>query len=156
MACAVIRPSRLLAAAFALAHTAAAATVFPLEMPFEWKAALLAAVLASLVRCVGRHARLRGRRAIVELEIKDRETATITLRSGERLDARILGTSCVTPMLTTINLKAQGHRIAKHVLLVADSVAPEDFRKVRVLLRWARPESPGSRQGPDSPAARAG
>jgi hypothetical protein len=48
-----------------------------------------------------------------------------------------------------LNLRVEGSRFAQHVLLVRDNLDPEDFRKIRVLLRWARPkplepDKPGS------------
>jgi hypothetical protein len=135
-----LRPSRLLAAGLVLAHTAAAATVFPLEVDVTWKALLAAAILASLVRGLHRHALLRSSGSIVELEIHDREYACVRTLGGEWREARILGTTCVTPALTAINLKVNARRTATHALLVRDNVNPEDFRKIRVLLRWAQPK----------------
>ena len=145
-----LRPSRLLATVLVLAHAAAVATVFPLQIPLEWKAALLVAIATSLVRSLRRDALLRSPHAIVELEVSNRERASMRTRSGEWRSARILGTSCVTSVLTTLNLRVEGFRTTRHVLLVGDNVDPEDFRKIRVLLRWARADE---RDAEDPPRA---
>jgi toxin CptA len=134
-----LKPSRLLTAVLTLVHCATAATVFPLDLGFEAKAALIATVLVSLAYALYRHAVLRSRRSIVELEIRDRENAAIRTRREDWRGARILPTSCVTPSLTVLNLRVGGGRFPQHVLLVSDNIDREDFRRIRVLLRWARP-----------------
>src|SRR5687768_275067 len=133
-----LRPSRLLATVFACVHLAAAATLHPLAMPLELKTGLVAIVAASLACALRRYAYLRARLSIVELQISDRERAAVRMREGDWVDAEILGTSCVTPLLTAINLRVQGFLVPKHVLLVRDNVNEHDFRGIRVLLRWAR------------------
>jgi toxin CptA len=47
-----------------------------------------------------------------------------------------LGTTYVTPYLTVLNLRGHGERGARHVTLLPDSLHAEDFRKLRVWLRW--------------------
>jgi toxin CptA len=135
-----LKRSRLLAVSLTLTHCAAAATVFPLDAGIQAKAALIASVIVSLVRVLYRHALLRSPRSVVELEIHDQEKAAIRTRRTAWRDARILSTSCVTPSLTVLNLRTEDTRPAQHVLLVRDNVDEEAFRRIRVLLRWARPE----------------
>jgi toxin CptA len=144
-----LRPSRLLGAVLVLTHAAAVAILFPLQITPEWKGPLLAAIAASLAHALRRCALLRSGDAIVEIEVSDRERASICTRSGDWHPARILGTSCVTPALTAINLRVEGLRMPRHVLLVRDNVDAEDFRKVRVLLRWARAHDDEPEQAAD-------
>jgi toxin CptA len=133
-----LRPSATLCALFIVAHVAAAATLIPLDVALEWKLALVAAVVVSLIRSLLHHAFRRGADAIVEVQVDDKERGSIRTRTGVWLDARILGTTCVTPALTAIDLRVDGMRTPRHVLLVRDNVDAGDFRKIRVLLRWAR------------------
>jgi hypothetical protein len=44
-------------------------------------------------------------------------------------------------MLTVINLREAEHKLAQHVIIVPHNIDPEDFRKLRVILRWSRPRS---------------
>jgi toxin CptA len=134
-----LKPSRYLAATFAVVHLAAGATLVPLDVPLGVKLVLMVLVAASLAHALWRHALLRGSRAVTAVEITDNATAAALDRSAEWRDVRILGTSYVTPWLTVLNL-AQAGRRPRHVLIVADNVDAEDFRKARVLLRWRRPE----------------
>lgn len=136
-----LKPSRLLSTIFTLAHCAAGATVFPLDVSVELKTALLAVILVSLAHSIHRDALLRSRHSIVELELYDKERAAIKLAGSDWQDARILSTSCVTPSLTVLNLRIERGRVARHVLLVRDNMNAEDFRRIRVRLRWARPKA---------------
>lgn len=140
-----LSPSCLLTATLTLVHCAAAATVFPLDVRPEYQATLITLVIASLGHALYHYALLRSSRSIIELEIHDREKAAIKTQGTDWRDARILCTSCVTPSLTVLNLRIARSRFARHVLLVRDNVNSDEFRTIRVLLRWARPRGePGS------------
>ena len=133
-----LRPSRLLASAFIAAHVAAGALVFPLQIDIRVQAFLWALVAASLSHALARHALLRTRNALVSGLIRDAGNATVTLRDGTELAMEILGTTYVTPMLTVLNLRAQDEHFARHVLFAPDNIDREDYRKLRVVLKWAR------------------
>ena len=139
-----LKPSRLLGVTLTVVHLAAAATVFPLDSPVATKVVLIGVIVASLAHALRRHALLRSLRSILDLEVHDREHAAIRDRTRDWRDARILCTSCVTPSLTVLNMKVDGSRLAQHVLLVRDNIDAEDYRKIRVLLRWARPKQDGA------------
>jgi toxin CptA len=147
-----LHPSRLLAASLLLVHLAAATTVLPLDVSPELKTSLLALVAASFAHTLRLHALLRSRHSIVELEIHDSERAAVRIRMAEWCDAKILGTSCVTPSLTTLNMRVIGSRTARHVMLLPDNVDPEEFRKIRVVLRWSRPKRGSAVDAENEPA----
>ena len=136
---ATLKPSRTIAVALVLAHALAATTVMPLELSLSAKAALILVLGLSMFHAIYRHALLRTTRAVVAIEVKDQCTAVVEGRDGSWRDARILGSTYVTPRLTVINLKVSGERLARHVVLVPDNVDAADFRNLRVLLRWLRP-----------------
>jgi toxin CptA len=138
-----IRPSRLLTALVLLSHVTAGALVILLQVGIEWKTAMAAAIVASLAGSLWRYAFLRAGGSIVEVRVDHREGGAVRMRTGGWRGADILGTSCVTPILTAINLRVEGSRTPRHVLLVRDNVDAEDFRRIRVLLRWARPKPNG-------------
>jgi toxin CptA len=78
-------------------------------------------------------------RAVLAVEVIDQETAALQESNGDCLAARILGTSYVTATLTVLNLRVAGEWLPRHVLLVRDNVDEQEFRRLRVLLRWKRP-----------------
>lgn len=57
-------------------------------------------------------------------------------RTGEWHDAALLGSSFVSPNLTVLNLKPVNGRLVKHLAVLPDAVSAEDFRRLRVWLKW--------------------
>ena len=136
-----LTPSRQLALVFVFAHLATAATLLPLDIESGLRLLLNAAILASLAHSVWRHALLRGSHSSVEIEIANRGAGAVRDRNGEWHEVDILGTSYVTPWLTVLNVRLRLSGRPRHILLVPDSIGADDFRHVRVLLKWARPNS---------------
>ena len=132
-----LKRSYYLSSVLVLAHLAAAATLIPVELAPEAKFALVLAVAVSLVHAFRRYAFLLSRHSIVAIELKDRESAAAQLKSGVWCAARVLGSSYVSPLLTVLNLRIDGCRLARHALIVPDNVTADDFRRLRVILRWA-------------------
>lgn len=132
-----LRRSGILALAFAIAHVATAALVFPLQIHIALKVVFCTLIAASLVHALARHALLVTRNAVVSASITRRD-AKISLRDGSHIDAVLLDTTYVTPLLAVLNLSIPGERFCRHVILVRDNVPEEDFRRLRVALKWAR------------------
>ena len=130
--------SRILAVALTAVHAIALGAVLPLDLDLALRAALGAALAASLAHSLCRHAFLLTPNAVVALEVKDGETCRAQRRNGEAHDAQILGTTYVTPWLTVLNLRPEGRRLARHVLVVPDNIERDLFRQLRVVLRWQR------------------
>ena len=133
-----LRPSRYLTLAFAASHVTAAALVIPLQIPLTMKLLLWTLIVASLAYALLRHALLRTGNAIANVSLQDGATAFVTLRNGTALETQILETSYVTPALTVLNLRVANERLARHVLFVPDNINQEDYRRLRVILKWAR------------------
>jgi len=133
-----LKPSPSLAIVFAGAHFIAAISVVQLELPSPVKAGVALAVIISLCRSLWCHAWLRGPTSIVSFELPDADSIVVRLHDGGCSSGRVLGTTVVTPLLTVINVRLQALRFARHVLLVPDNLDGDDFRAVRVLLKWGR------------------
>lgn len=136
-----LRPSRRLAAILIVAHAATGGLLLALPLPSWLTAAVSVMLLASAVWGVHRYALLRGPGAITVLAFSDRETIRLTLRDGSTHDGHVLGSSTVGTTLTILNIALAGKRLPVHVVLLADSLAAEDFRRLRVWLLWGpRPQ----------------
>ncbi len=142
-----LRPSRRLAAILILAHAATGGLLLALPLPSWLTAAASLMLLASAVWCVHRYAMLRGPGAITALAFSDRETIRLTLRDGSTHTGHVLGSSTVGTTLAILNIALAGKRLPVHVVLLGDSLAAEDFRRLRVWLRW------GPRPQDEEPAA---
>ena len=60
-------------------------------------------------------------------------------RRGEWSDFDVAGSSYVTSALTVLNLRATDSHRMQNVVLLPDSMAADDFRRLRAWLRW-RPQ----------------
>lgn len=92
-------------------------------------------ILASLAYYLLRDAWLRLGTSCVGLAT-DAEGVEIILRDGRRLPGVILNDSLVTPALVVLNVRPQGARGIRSVLILPDSVDAESFRQLRVWLKW--------------------
>ena len=137
---AALRPSRYLGAVLTCVHICASAILLPLELGAEAKLILAVAIAVSLAHSVWRYALLKSRGAVVSIALSDRASGSVQLKDGSWRSARILGTTYVSPLLTVVNVRMAGHRTARHVVIVPDNIDPEDFRKLRVILKWAYPK----------------
>ena len=130
-----LRPSWILAAILAVAHGAAIAAVVVVEMPLWLTFVVMVALIANLSLEL-RHASLRMPDAVVAIEISSGNVLSIQTRRGEWLEYEVLGNTYVLSFLTILNLKQTDSGASKRIVILPDSIAAEDFRKLRVWLRW--------------------
>lgn len=144
-----LRPSHRLAVILIVAHAATGGLLLalPLPLPSWLTAAVSVLLLASVIWCVRRYALLLGPGAITALAFSDRETVGLTLRDGSTHAGHVLGSSTIGTTLAILNIALAGRRLPVHVVLLGDSLAAEDFRRLRVWLRW------GPRPQDEEPAA---
>ncbi len=135
-----INPSPRLAIVLCIVHVAAAAAIWVAPVPAWLKAGLTIAIATSLVWSLSRKVALHAAEAIVALEVTDAGGVSFQTRSGTWHECELLGSSYISPRLTILNLKPQGARWTRHVLLVPDNVDARDFRRLRTWLRWALPQ----------------
>jgi toxin CptA len=133
-----LRPSRNLAWLLGLAHLAAAGAVAVLELPLWLAIALVLSLAAHGVTQVARLALLRGADSVVAVEAGRASGVPFRQRDGAWHEGRLVGSSYVAPGLTVLNLKLAGARRLRHVVILPDAVDAEDFRRLRVWLRWSR------------------
>ena len=86
--------------------------------------------------------RCSGRGIPVLLYVGHGRTLTATLRDGRSIDGAILDDSYVGARITTIVWRperASRYRPAQTIVILPDTLPAEDFRRLRVLLRYGRP-----------------
>lgn len=86
----------------------------------------------------------RSPRAVRELRIEGDRTIVATLVSGERLKGEVQEASYVGAIVTTLTWRSKGALCARSVLILPDMLPAEDFRRLRVLLRYSRSDEPAS------------
>lgn len=126
-----LKLSRLLAGALVSVHgLAGAAAWISLSGWVQYLA--WGAILASLAQA------LRAVHPVLSLELNEDGRASWRNRDGTWHEGRLGRSHFVSVGLAILELETAGLRRRKRVILMADSVSREDFRRLRVWLRWRR------------------
>jgi hypothetical protein len=131
----VVMPSRLLAGWIV---AAAAASIVPcvLFLPLLPAAVAGSVVLGAAGMALRRYALLRHPHAITAVRCGSRQFE-YRLQSNAWHSGTILADSVVTRWLTVVRIQDDEPRARRRVLVLClDSLQPEDFRRLRVCLRW--------------------
>lgn len=130
------QPSHQLAIILSLAHFAVAGLLWLLALSLGIKVIIVAALIISLIHYLRRDALLTANNAVVALELSDEMPCTLITRSGKSIACTILGSTFVAPYLTVLNLKFPENFFTCSVVILPDSMDAEQFRQLRVWLRW--------------------
>jgi toxin CptA len=131
-----LRPSRRLALILGSAHLGALLLLATLPIAMWLQLCGVALLLPGGVLAIRRHALRRGRGAVTALDFMDREHLRVRTRDGAWHTGSVLGTSTVGAAWTVLNLRLDDRRWPVHVVITGNSIDAEDFRRLRVWLRW--------------------
>jgi len=141
------RPSRLgcalVAAGCVMTSILLASLPLPMAAVLPGIAAILAVLASGLRRCAG-----RGVPALLHVGIDRR--ITVTDRDGRSRTGAVLDDSYVGAWLTTIAWRCDGMpwwRPARTIVVLPDTLSRDEFRRLRVVLRYGRPAAAGERSG---------
>lgn len=139
-----LRPSYQLALIQVTAHAASGVVTILLHVPLAAKLAISFLIGVSLVHALSHHAFRRGSSALVAIELRENGTIAVQTRDGTWRDVHMLGTSYVTPLLTVLNMKLDGFRFTRHLVVMPDMIEADDYRQLRVRLRWKKKPAEGA------------
>lgn len=135
-----LRPSRVATAALLFMATTALGGW--LTLPTPWFVDLLVAV--ALAGWARRQIRLHGSRAsahaVVELMLSSDALIVVRRRDGQLIAGHVRSGSFVHPAFTSIVWRPDRVRWSRSLPLVPDMLDIDDFRRVRVMLRYGRRE----------------
>lgn len=132
----VIGRSRCLLVYLVILHVLMAVTSILLFVDIVWLIIVLLIGLAlSLLFQLKQHGWLKGRRAVREIVHDEQGLWTIYFSAKDSIAELELKSSFVTPFLTLIRLGDSRFWRTTTVVVVADAVDAEQYRKLRVLLR---------------------
>ncbi len=131
-----LKPSRQLTLILSLVHLVAASLLWPLVLPLVIKLTGIVLLVASLTYYLRKDAFLSFSHSVVSFELSDEMRCTLTTRSGELMNCWIQNSTFVAPYLTVLNLKPEGKFFVRSVVILSDSLVAEEFRRLRILLRW--------------------
>ena len=131
-----LSPSLWLAGLLTAMHGLALALIWLLPFDLWLKIVAVLLILTSLIYHVRRDAMRTSRNAILALKISPECRCSVQALSGDWFEAQLLATSFVSPYLTILNLRFDLARLVQHVVILPDAIDAEQFRQLRVLLRW--------------------
>lgn len=108
---------------------------------FRW--ILLAFIVLVTIYEIAKNALLSLPWSYVGLSIDSKNQLQLLRKDGTRFDALVLPSTTVTAFLTVLNGQVKSPTllekiITMHVLILPDTLNAEDYRQLRVWLRWAK------------------
>ncbi len=131
-------PSRTLGVAIGLMTFATLVVLLTLPLPAWQHCALVVTLLAWAVRAFRRHALRRGSPACTGLRLAPNRLVAVRTGDGRLTAGHVRSSTFVAPWLTTVVWRPDGARWSRSILIVPDMLPAEDFRRLRVMLRYAR------------------
>lgn len=121
--------------------------LWPLALSVWLKLGVTILLIMSFVFYLRRDALLAAANSIVAVEFGEDRGCKAKLRSEARVECTLLDSTFVTSYLTILNMKMNESRTVRHTVILSDSLSAEEFRRLRVWLRWkcARSEEGGRR-----------
>lgn len=129
-------PSRRLAVLLALLHLAGIAGIVPLDLSLWLKLLACAAASASALASIRRHALLAAPGSVRELVLLVDGSVEGERRKRGAFTAAVSPRSTVFPWLVVVLLEVADSRRLLPVVLLPDSLAPDQLRALRSWLRW--------------------
>lgn len=136
-----LRPSRMAAVAIVAIACLAWAAVLVLSVPTIAHLVTGLALAGWARLALRRHAWRTAPAAVVEVMVSSDAVVVVRCRDGRLAAGHVRSASFVHPRLTTLVWRPDGARLSRSVLLLPDMLAAEDFRRLRVLLRYGSSEA---------------
>src|SRR3954468_23259860 len=146
----VLASSRTALALIALLATATCAVIATLPFDRTLVGLAIIVVIVWAVDRVNVVALRNGPRAVRQFEVRGDLTVIIITGDGTALAGRVHRDSYVGARLSTLVWRPFGRWRSRAILLLPDMLPPQDFRRLRILLRYGRSDAPQ-----DDPASHA-
>ena len=146
----VLSPSRIAGACIGISAVATIALSLALPLEPLVQISMTAAIVAWAGWTFQVDALRRGRFAVAEVRLAPDLILVACMGDGLLIAGHVRASTCVGAWVTTIVWRPDGSRWSRTVLVLPDMLPAEDFRRLRVMLRYAR-----SGDAQDLPASQA-
>ena len=146
----VLSPSRIAGTGIGLLTVATIALTISLPLQPLAQMAIIAAVVAWAGWSFHVHALHRGRFAVTEVRLAPDLILVACMGDGRLVAGHVRAATYVGAWITTIVWRPDGWRWSRAVLVLPHMLPAEDFRRLRVMLRYAR-----SGEAQEAPASQA-
>ena len=134
----VLGPSRITGAAIGVATLATLAVVLVLPLP-AWQHAMVCALVLAWAWLAFHVVALRkGPHAVTEVRLAHDLVLVVHRGDGRLVAGHVRSSTFVAAWLTSIVWRPDGARLSRAILILPDQLPAEDFRRLRVMLRYAR------------------
>jgi hypothetical protein len=134
----VLAPSRIAGAGIGVLAAATIALTIALPLQTLLQVAMIAAVVAWAGWSFHADALHRGRFAVTEVRLAPDLILVACMGDGRLVAGRVRASTYVGAWVTTIVWRPDGWRWSCSILVLPDMLPAEDFRRLRVMLRYAR------------------
>lgn len=119
-----------------MAHCAVMPLVWLLSAALSFKCAVMLMVVISLYYYLRQDALLNFPCSVVSITLIDGKNCALKMRNGSEKECIVLGISYVSAYLTVLILQPVRYWSLRSVIILPDSADAEEFRRLRILLRW--------------------
>jgi hypothetical protein len=134
----MLGPSRIVGIGVGLAALALLAVAFAMPLAGWQHGAVTLAVLAWAARAFVVVALRRGARAVTELRLAPDLVLVVHHADGRLVAGHVRSATYVGELVTSVVWRPDGACWSRAILIVPDMLPAEDFRRLRVMLRYAR------------------
>lgn len=138
-----LRPSYVLAWTIGLASLLSCVILVGLPIHSVIKVTGILLTVSAAAYSIQRYALIVLARSIIHVSLNHESKLQLTCKDGSKHEVHVLESSFVAAYLTVLNLQCveNGRRI--HLVLLPDNVEADNFRQLRVWLRWGREKPEG-------------
>ncbi|MBK9605533.1 MAG: hypothetical protein IPO58_03565 [Betaproteobacteria bacterium] len=138
-----LAPSRLLTGWLIGLHAISLVPLWWADLPAPAPSVLAVAIVAHGAWSAWRAGRLRSPHSITRIELGADAGCTLIARNGVRFDGAVSGSTVILGFLVVLAVNADGGRATRRAIVVRDMLAVDDFRRLRVALKWGGAQAPG-------------
>jgi toxin CptA len=129
--------SRLAAACLAAMALATGALIAATPGAIALRIVLATAVACAALNAIHAIALRRGRRGVRALILRRSREIEVGLDSGRWVHGAVRDGSFVAPWLTIVRWRPAGARFDRSIVILPGMLGAEEFRRLRVMLRWS-------------------
>ncbi len=146
-----IKPSMTLCLLFGGMSLMALVCIAVLPYPWPWKTVGCFLLVLASTQAIFQHGLRRLKHAIVALHINPDNTVQLVRKDGQVCEVRVMPSTVVTPFLSVLHCRLQAapwfdpvwfnpvrFNRAQYLIIFADAVEADAYRRLRVYLRWAK------------------
>ena len=134
----VLSPSRIAGAGIGVLAAATIALTIVLPVQPLHQMAMIVAVVAWAAWSFQVDALHRGRFAVTEVRLAPDLMLLVCMGDGRLVAGQVRASTYIGAWVTTIVWRPDGRRWARALLVLPDMLPADDFRRLRVMLRYAR------------------